>query len=71
MIEMIPVFDSKRVSAIGYHAETATVHVRFTDGTPWCYFDVPVHVWDDFVNAPSKGRFIHAVLNHHRHGPGG
>ena len=68
MIEMFPVASS-RISDMGYDAENAVVYVRFSDGTPWCYRDIPEEVWGQFVEAPSKGRFIHDVLDHYDHGP--
>ena len=70
MVEMFDVAGSSRIAQFGYDAETATVRVRFTDGTPWCYRGVPPEVWDEFVRATSKGRFINDVLNHYDPGRG-
>lgn len=69
MFEMFPVASS-RVSEIGYDADTATVYVRFAkDGKGWCYMNVPQDVWQQFVATPSKGQFIHEVLDAYQHGP--
>ena len=70
MVEMFDVAGSSRISQFGYDADAATVLVRFTDGTPWCYRGVPAEVWDEFVRSSSKGKFISDVLNHYDHGRG-
>jgi hypothetical protein len=70
MPELFPVVSS-RLTEMGYDANAATIFVRFTDGTPWCYYNVPDEVWQQFVSCVSKGRFINDVLNHYPHGRGG
>jgi hypothetical protein len=66
--EMIPVV-STRITEYGYDVETAAVYVRFNEGKVWGYQSVPEWVWDDFVRAPSKGRFIREVLDRYANGP--
>jgi hypothetical protein len=69
MVDMEPVA-SDRISEYGYDTETATVYVTFKkDGVHWQYRQVPDYVWDEFRQAPSKGRFIHDCLDHYDHGP--
>ena len=70
MFEMFDVAGSSRIAQFGYDADTATVCVRFADGTPWCYRGVPEEVWEEFVRAPSKGRFVNYALNHYDNGRG-
>jgi hypothetical protein len=60
---------SGRISEYGYDAETQTVYVRFRDGVMWQYRAVLEHEWQEFQLAPSKDKFIRAVLEHHDHGP--
>lgn len=67
-MQMIPV-SSRRITHMGYEESTATVYVRFTDGTPWRYMRVPPSVWQQFRSSASKGRFISQVLNHYPYGP--
>lgn len=62
VVEMFPVA-STRIVEMGYDPETASVYVRFKDGVAWCYMNVPEDVWHEFVAAPSKGSFIHNVLD--------
>ena len=66
--DMIPIA-STRITEYGYEVETATIYVRFTDGKAWRYQVVPEWVWDEFVRAPSKGRFITETLDHYSNGP--
>lgn len=55
---MIPVLSSN-VAAIGYDATTSTLVVRFHDGAcVYRYAGVPVGVYQAFLAAPSKGRFL-------------
>ena len=70
MVEMFPIASS-RITEMGYDAETATVYVRFKSGGGWQYLNVPEQVWQQFVQAPSKGAFIHEVLDHYDNGPTG
>ena len=35
----------------------------------WQYRNVPDSVWQEFLEAPSMGGFIHDVLDHYEHGP--
>jgi hypothetical protein len=68
MVAMFPVASS-RITEMGYDDLSATVYVRFPNGRAWQYRNVPPEVWQEFVEAPSKGQFIHQVLNHYDHGP--
>lgn len=70
MVEMFPVV-STRISEMGFEPDTATVYVRFTDGVSWCYMNVPIDVWEQFVASPTKGGFIHQTLNAYPNGPAG
>lgn len=66
--EMMPV-DSSRVTAIGYDSTTASVLVQFRDGALWQYRNVPEHVFAEFVESGSKGKFIKDVLDAFDKGP--
>lgn len=70
MVEMFPVASS-RITEMGYDADTATVYVRFTNGSSWRYMNVPPEVWEQFVASSSKGRFIKENLDAYSNGPGG
>ncbi|MCA1653620.1 MAG: KTSC domain-containing protein [Sphingomicrobium sp.] len=50
--------DSEAILDIDYDAAAATLHVRFTSGDGYSYFDVPADVHRAFVAAQSHGRFF-------------
>jgi hypothetical protein len=51
--------ESEAIAEIGYDAERSTMFVRFLDGDWYSYFGVPLQTFQDFVAAPSHGRFFH------------
>ena len=68
-LEWIPVEGSERISAMAYDSATETIYVQFPKGgTQWHYDGCPPHLWSEFVAAPSKGQYIHQVLNNRPNG---
>ena len=59
-----------RTLAAGYDKDTRTLRVRFRDGTPWEYYDVPPDVYRRFRRVKSPGRFINRVLNQYPYARG-
>lgn len=62
-----------RTLAAGYDSKTRTLRVRFRDGTPWEYYDVPPSVWQNFKRVKSPGKFINrtpALLDSTKYGRG-
>lgn len=63
-----------RTLQAGYYRDrgdpTGVLRVRFRDGTPWEYFDVPPNVWRNFRRVKSPGRFINRVLNQYPYSRG-
>lgn len=59
-----------RTLAAGYDKDSRTLRVRFRDGTPWEYYDVPPDVWRRFQRVKSPGRFINRVLNDYEYARG-
>lgn len=57
MPEMIFV-DSSNIEAIGYDDDAQELHVRFLPSGYYIYSDVPREIFDDLMNAPSKGSFL-------------
>lgn len=62
--------DRPRTLAAGYDPDTRTLRVRFRDGTPWEYYDVPEDTWSGFFHSPSPGRYINNVLNNYEYAQG-
>jgi hypothetical protein len=54
--------DSSNIEAIGYDDSTQDLHVRFVAGTTYIYHGVPREVFDNFMDAPSKGSFLNREL---------
>jgi uncharacterized protein len=66
-MERIPV-ESSNVASIGYDSDTSTLEVEFQSGSVYQYFDVPEHVFDGFVQAPSKGQYLnHEIRDAYRY----
>lgn len=59
-----------RTLEAGYDPDNQTLRVRFRDGTPWEYYDVPPNIWRSFKKSESPGRFINRILNNYTYGPG-
>ncbi len=55
----IPVISSN-VNSIGY--ENGIIEVAFNNGSIYQYYGVNENLFNQFLNAPSKGRFVHYVL---------
>ena len=60
-MERTPV-ESSTVASIGYDSDTSTLEVEFQNGSIYQYFDVLEHVFDGFVQAPSKGQYLHQEI---------
>ena len=58
-MNLIPVVSSN-VSAIGY--ENGVIEVHFHNGYAYRYPNCTEQLLNDFLNAPSKGHFVHAFL---------
>jgi hypothetical protein len=61
MPEMIYV-DSSNVEAIGYDDNLQELHVQFVSGGNYIYHDVPRQIFDELMNAPSKGSFLNRQI---------
>lgn len=54
--------DSEAVDQIGYDEDSQELHVIFKRGKHCIYSGIPKDVFDDFLNAPSKGIFLNEVI---------
>lgn len=61
MPEMIFV-DSSNIEAIGYDEDNQELHVRFLSGACYIYNGVPRQIFDDLMEAPSKGSFLNRQI---------
>jgi hypothetical protein len=53
----IPV-SSSNISSVGFDADTLTLEIEFTNGNIYQYFDVPSTVYEELLQADSKGQFL-------------
>lgn len=53
---------SSNVASIGYDENTKTLEVEFLSGAVYHYYGVNLSVYEMFMNAPSKGRFLNASI---------
>lgn len=56
--EMIPV-SSSNIESIGYDEQNEQVYVRFLNGSLYVYKGVPSHEFENLLNAPSLGSYLH------------
>jgi len=55
--------DSSNVEAIGYDAEMQELHVRFMkSGATYVYYDVEDWVFQEFMQADSKGIYLNTNI---------
>lgn len=60
-MEMQPV-SSSNLAAVGYDEESSTLRVEFLNGTSYEYYNVPKEVFEDLLNAGSKGQYFNANI---------
>lgn len=53
----------ERITDRSHQSYPGILRVRFRDGTPWAYHNIPSSVWQRFKRVQSPGRFINRVLN--------
>jgi hypothetical protein len=53
---------SERIHSVGYDRATRAVEVEFVDGNVYRYTPVPVYVFRELLDAPSKGDYVESVI---------
>ena len=53
---------STNLRAVGYDAPSSTLQVEFLNGSEYQYHGVPGHLYEQLMQAPSKGSFLHAYI---------
>lgn len=54
---------SSNIHSIGYSVELKIIQVQFLSGSVYEYYDVPFNVYDAFLKADSKGKFLNGNLH--------
>jgi len=58
-MKMIPV-ESSNIASIGW--ENMELYITFNFGATYVYYDVPEEVFEEMLDAPSKGKYFHANI---------
>lgn len=53
---------SSNVLSLGYDEATNTLEVEFAKGAIYQYFGVPLNIYEQLMQAPSKGQFINTYI---------
>jgi hypothetical protein len=61
MMERFPV-SSSAISELRYDADTQALEVQYSHGGVYQYQGVPQDVFDQLMNAPSKGVFVNKQI---------
>ena len=59
--------NSSNLCCIAYDQPNMTLTIQFRDGSTYDYFNVPRFVFDELLNAPSKGRYLHQHIKERFH----
>lgn len=53
---------SSNIASIGYDASSQILEVEFLSGTIYQYYGVPENMYDQLMQAGSKGRFLNTYV---------
>jgi len=55
---------SSNIQSIGYEPQTAILEVEFALGDIYQYFDVPEHLYQQFLHSSSHGQFLNDYIRY-------
>lgn len=64
-VEFIPV-DSSNIEAIGYNSIDEILFVKFNSGGLYSYYRITPELFNNFLNAESKGKFFHLWIKNNK-----
>ena len=53
---------SSMMTSAGYDPTTRVLEIAFAKGAVYRYFDVPLDVYQELLDAPSQGRLFHSRI---------
>jgi hypothetical protein len=56
---------SRTIKAIAFDPRTHTLEIEFFSGHVYDFADVPQHVYDELMHAPSKAKYFHEHIREH------
>jgi len=54
--------DSSNIEAVQYNTDNQELYVQFLSGGTYCYHDVPEEIFNELLEASSKGSFLNRVI---------
>jgi hypothetical protein len=54
--------DSSNIEAVCYLEDSRELQVRFINGSTYSYSDVPQEIYEELINAPSKGSYLNRMI---------
>lgn len=54
--------ESSFIVAIAYYPNAAVLEIKMKNGKKYTFMGVPEHVYEEFKNAPSKGKFFNSII---------
>jgi hypothetical protein len=61
-ITAVVAVDSTAIREVRYDYESSTFYIKFVRGAEYEYPDVPEYVFNGFLNANSKGKFLNKFI---------
>jgi uncharacterized protein len=49
---------SSNIASIGYDETTCTLEIEFLNNSIYQYFDIPLQIYQDLINADSHGKYL-------------
>lgn len=53
---------SSNLASVGYDDATQTLEIEFVNGTVYQYYNVAAPLFEQLMQAPSKGQFLNAYI---------
>jgi hypothetical protein len=53
---------SSHIASIGYDERAQTLEIEFTNGSVYQYYNVRATLFEQLMQAPSKGQFLHVYI---------
>ena len=53
---------SSNLASVGYDESSQTLEIEFLDGSVYQYYNVPIPIHEQLMQAPSKGGFLHQYI---------
>ncbi|MHC8508992.1 MAG: KTSC domain-containing protein [Rhodospirillales bacterium] len=55
---------SSNLRSVGYDSQSQILEIEFNQSRIYQYYGVPEHLYEQLIQAPSKGRFFHVYIRH-------